>query len=118
MSVKLILSWAIAFVVGSLLFEWYSVAAVGGVCGWFLIGRKPIINTAVAASIGWWVLLIGTATRGEVGKFAATLGAVMGLAPVVLFLLVGIFPALLAGSAAALTSAVREWQEARRTEAV
>ena len=108
MNLKLIVSWTVAFVGASLLFDWYSVAAVGCVCGWFLVGRKPFLTTAIAAGAAWWLLLLVTATRGPVGTLAELLGEIMGMSSFSLYLAVGLFPALLAGSAASLTGAVRE----------
>jgi hypothetical protein len=107
MNFKLVASWTAAFIVASLLFDWYAVAAVGGVGGWFLVGRKPFLTSAIAAGTAWWILLLVTATRGAVGSVAGLLGEIMGLPDVALYLSVGLFPALLAGSAATLTSAIR-----------
>jgi len=108
MSFKMVGSWALAFVVSSLLFDWYSVAAVGGVCGWFLVGRKPFLTAACAAATASWALFLVTAMRGPVGTLAGLLEEIMGISTIALYLAVGLFPALLAGSAALCSGALRE----------
>lgn len=90
------------------MFDWYAVAVVGGVCGWFLLGRNPVLTSALASGLAWVSLLAATSLRGPVGELADLLGAIMGLPNIVLYLGVALFPALLAGSAAAVTGAVRE----------
>lgn len=108
MTPKLVASWTAAFVLGSLLFDWYAVPIVGGVCGWFLIGRSPVLTGALASGLAWMSLLAATSLRGPVGDLADLLSAIMGVPNIVLYLGVGLFPALLAGSAAAVTGSVRE----------
>lgn len=101
------LGWLAAFVVGSVLFAWYNVPAIGAVCGWYSVGRRPVLTAAVAAGLSWNLLLALTATRGPIVELARLLGDVMSVPVAVPYLMVLLFPAMLGGSAAGLAAAVR-----------
>jgi len=57
--------------------------------------------------LAWVVLLAEPALGGPVGELAGTLSATFGLPGLIVIVFTVIFPALLAGSAAALAAALR-----------
>jgi hypothetical protein len=100
-----VLLLAAAFAIATVVLGWWSVpivAAAGAVV------RRGIPRTvwmaALAAALAWAALLAWLAARGPLGVLATQLAGVMTLPAVVLPLVTVIFPALLAWSAAQLTS--------------
>lgn len=99
----------VAVAVATIWIGWWTVPLIGA--GWGF-GRYsegwPVATSAVSASLAWVVLLAFMAFQGPVGALARQVGGVMGM-PGWLFLAIGIlFPAVLAGSAAAGATVVGE----------
>ena len=87
---------------------WWSVPVVGAAWGAARRGEgRPAATAAVAAAFAWVGLLALVANRGPVGELSRTLGGVMEAPGWVPLLLALLFPALLAGSAAALAGALQ-----------
>lgn len=98
-----------AVVAGSTaLLGWWSVPLLGGVWGLF---RGPPLRAgaeaAVAAALGWALLMAITALQGPVWYLAGTLGGIFQVPGPLVLALALIYPAVLAGAAAALTAALR-----------
>lgn len=92
-----------AFAVATYAFGWWTVPLIAAV--WALLSRRGVaLFTALCAAGGWATLLVLDAAKGPVGNMATRLGGVMGLPPVLLYVLTLVFPALLAFSAAALST--------------
>ena len=89
---------------------WWTVPLLAG--GWGVLARRrrgAVLLAALAAALGWAILLAWTTAHGPIGELARRLGALMGLPPAILVMLTLAFPALLAGSAARVGRGVREW---------
>ena len=88
---------------------WWTVPLVAAAWAFARHGEgRPISTSAVSASLAWVVLLGITAFQGPVGELSRQVGGVMGisgLGPLVLTLL---YPAALAGAAAAVAHGLAE----------
>ncbi|MEE8116714.1 MAG: hypothetical protein V3T28_06375 [Gemmatimonadales bacterium] len=94
---------ALAIGVATVWLGWWTVPLVGG--GWGVARRGegyPALTVAVSASLAWVLLLAVTSLQGPVGDFATTVGGVMGIPGWVLIGVTLAFPAVLAGTAAAV----------------
>lgn len=89
-----------AFAVATFGLGWWAVPIIAAAWGFFSTDPARVRNVALAAALGWATLLILDAVRGPVSAMGTQLGAVMGLPPVVLYLVTLVFPALLALCAA------------------
>lgn len=82
---------------------WWVVPLLAAAWGYAQRGESwPALTAAVSAALAWTLLLGVTALQGRVGTLADLLGDVLGLPGVMLIAAVMLFPAILAGSAAAL----------------
>jgi hypothetical protein len=107
---------AAACAIATVVLGWWSVPVVA--VAWALVRRgAPSTSSlaAVAAALAWGALLASVAARGPFGTLATQLAGVMALPTVVLPLVTLIFPALLAWSAAQLTSALVARRSVART---
>ena len=98
---------AFATAVATAFLGWWTVPVVG--LGWALQRpvRHPVIEASIGAALGWGSLLGLAATRGDVGRVAERVGAVVQL-PAGWFIAVTLaFAALLAGAAATVGREVR-----------
>ena len=98
----------VAVAVATKLLGWIGVPVVGLVIGLTRAGKKPVLTGAKAGALGWGALLLWGMSRGPVMPLAAILGEVFGGLPSILVIAVTLlFPALLAGAAAGVGSAIR-----------
>jgi hypothetical protein len=93
---------------GTALLGWWAVPAIAAVYGFISPERRHGLSTALAGALAWGLLLAVTASQGPVLELAARVAAVLTLPTAALFVVTLVFPALLAGSAAELTAAVRK----------
>jgi hypothetical protein len=100
---------AVAFAAATLVFGWWSVAAVGIL--WGVVagpGRRAGRTAALAASLGWLALLVVTALQGPVLRVADRVGGVLGVPWAVVVGITLVFPALLGGGGAWVGRVIRE----------
>ncbi|MDH3570340.1 MAG: hypothetical protein OER89_09140 [Gemmatimonadota bacterium] len=100
---------AVAFATATLAFGWWSVAGVG--IFWGLVagpGRHAGRTAALAASLGWLVLLVVTALQGPVLRVADRVGGVLGVPWPVVVGITLLFPAVLGGVGAGVGRVIRE----------
>lgn len=93
--------------VGTAAIGWWILAGVGALYAGLRPDPRSALAAAAAAFAGWGSLLALSAAQGPIGELATLLAGLFsmpGPAPILLTLA---FPALLAGSAAELTRAVR-----------
>ncbi len=99
---------ALALALATALFGWWAVPLPAALWGALRAARpRPALEAAAAAALGWLGLLGLAATRGPVVTLADQLGAIFNLPGPLVIVFTLVFPALLAGSAAGLTSAIR-----------
>lgn len=107
-AVARVLILLVAFVLVTLFLGWWTIALVGGL--WGLVARRgtwPAATAAVAAGLGWALLLAWAAFRGPVLDLAGKVGTIMQLPGLGIFAITVLFPMVLAGSAAMLVGALR-----------
>ncbi|MEO5580962.1 MAG: hypothetical protein ABIR58_09900 [Gemmatimonadaceae bacterium] len=98
-----------AFAVATFGLGWWSVPVVAALWGIFgTPASRQALFAALCATFGWASLLALHAARGSIGAVAAQISEVMRLPSGVLYALTLLFPALLAWSAAALASGLRD----------
>jgi len=98
-----------AMLLGTIGLGWWTVPLLGAAWGASgPINRRLATSAALAGALAWALLLAGSAFGGPVGQLAGTLGGIFRLPGFIVILLTLLFPALLAGSAAALAAALRE----------
>lgn len=105
------LAWLIltaTIAVGTMFVGWWSVPLLAAAWGLLStrIGRAAV-EAALAGVVAWAILLAVTALDGPVWYLAGNLGGVFQLPGPLILLLTVLFPALLAGAAAALFAALR-----------
>ena len=98
---------ALAIAVGTMVTGWAAVPAMGLVVGLTRPCDRPVLTGMGAGALAWGVLLLWGLTRGPVSELAEVLGGVLGLPGAVVVVITLLFPAVLAGAAAGLGSAVR-----------
>lgn len=101
------------FAVATFGIGWWTVPLIAALWGFLSTDPHRVRNVALAASGGWATLLLLDAARGPVGVMGEQLGGVMGVPPVLLYVVTLLFPALLALCAATI---VRR-SDAKSTEA-
>ncbi len=79
---------------------WWSVPIVAALWSFFSADAHRVRNAGIAAAAGWASLLLLDVWRGPVSTMAEQLGALMGLPPLLLYVLTLVFPAILAWCAA------------------
>lgn len=98
-----------AFALATVSLSWWSVPVLGAV--WGALGPRSsrrALTAAIAAGLGWALLLSWAATQGPVGELAARVGPVFGL-PLLGFVgLTLVFPMLLAWSAGTVVEELRK----------
>jgi hypothetical protein len=98
----------VAFALATIAVGWWAVPVLGGV--WGLVATRstlPALTAAAAAGLSWAALLGWAAFRGPLLGLADKVGAIVGVPAWGLVAVAVAFPALLAGSAAMLVSALR-----------
>lgn len=98
---------ALATAMGTALLGWWTVPLVGA--GWALLPmvRRPVIEAAFGAGLGWAGLLALTATRGDMGRAAERVGGALNLPGAWLIAVTIVFASFLAGSAAVVVGEMR-----------
>lgn len=91
-----------AFAVTTFGLGWWSVPIVAALFAIASKRQNPARFAALCAAAGWGSLILLDVAKGPVGNMGARLGGVMGVPPVILWVLTLVFPALLAWCAAAL----------------
>ncbi len=90
-----------AFAAATVVIGWWALPILGVV--WGVIARdrpRPVTTAALAAALGWLVILAWASTQGPVGSVARQVAAVMSLPGPVLLFIVLLFAAVLSGAAA------------------
>lgn len=108
-ALPVILILAAAFAIGTALLGWWAVPVVAGIAG-YLLGRNraPGILAATGAALAWGGILFSYRVIGlPIAVLTHRLAGAMQLPPTGLVTLAIIFPALLAGAAAALGGQIR-----------
>jgi len=93
---------AFAFALATAAFGWWTVPLLG--VAWPLIAgpaaSRAAATAALAAALGWLLLLVWAAAQGPVGLLDAKVGGAMDMPGVVLVFVTLAFPALVAGTGA------------------
>lgn len=93
---------AFAFALATAAFGWWTVPLLG--VAWPMIAgpaaSRAAATAALAAALGWLLLLVWAAAQGPVGPVASKVGGAMGMPGIMLVLVTLAFPALLAGTGA------------------
>ncbi len=98
----------ILFVAAEFLIGWWALPVVGLILGLVGAHRKAIGVTVAGAALAAWVILFAwTAMQGNLGSFMQALAASMKVKPGLLFSVISVLPALLAGPAARLSAGLR-----------
>jgi hypothetical protein len=99
----------VVLALGTRFVGWWSVPIAGGAYGLLAAAdRWPGLTAAIAAALVWiGELVVAAVTGAPVGTFGRDLATSMQLPPWAIFVVTAAFPALLAGSAAVLTFALR-----------
>ena len=101
-------SLALAFALATAGLGWWMVPVIAATWGALRAsGERPGASTAAAAATGWGLLLAWSATQGPVGELAQRVGGIFGAGGPLLVAATLIFPAIVAGSAAGLSGALR-----------
>ncbi|HEU4566115.1 MAG TPA: hypothetical protein VFS05_15750 [Gemmatimonadaceae bacterium] len=94
---------ALALALATLVAGWWGVPVAAAAWGVMARGRAAAAReAALAAAIGWALLLAWQATRGPLGALASRLAGVFGVPTPALILITLLWGALLAWSAAAV----------------
>jgi hypothetical protein len=90
---------------------WLAVPAIGLWIGLVRVSERPVWTAAIAGSLGWSALLAWGAFNGPVAELAGVLGGVVGApAPAIVGVTLA-YPAVAAGAAAGVGSALRSLWE-------
>jgi hypothetical protein len=90
-----------AFAAATVVIGWWALPILGAVWGAIARDRpRPVSSAALAAALGWLVILAWASTQGPVGSVARQVGAVMSLPGPVLLLVVLVFAAAVSSAAA------------------
>jgi hypothetical protein len=104
---------AVAMALGTAELGWWIVPLLGAAWGLIAAGDgRPPLAAALAAGLGWVVLLVLTASEGPIGVLADRASGVMGVGREVVYLLTLLFPMAVAWGAAVLGEALargRAW---------
>ena len=99
---------AAAFAVATVALGWWAVPVLGAAWGIAAgTARRTMLTAGVCAALGWGALLALFAMGAPIADVASKVGAIMKVGGIGLIALTLIFPALLAASAAGVTSALR-----------
>ena len=101
------LALAAAMALGTALAGWWAVPAVGFVYGMWRGSAATPFSASCAAMVGWGALMAVNWFGGPTVALSQLLGAVLGVPGWILPLVTLAFPALLAGTSAALGSVLR-----------
>lgn len=96
-----------AMALGTALTGWWAVPALGFVYGLWRGSEAVPLAASGAAAVGWGALMAVNWFGGPTVALSQLLGAVLGVPGWILPLVTLAFPALLAGTSAALGSALR-----------
>lgn len=106
--VVLVIFLTAAMLLGTIGLGWWTVPLLGAAWGASRpFNRGLAVSAALAGALAWAVLLAEATLGGPVGELAGNLGGIFGLPGSIVILFTLLFPALLAGSAAALAVRLR-----------
>jgi hypothetical protein len=98
----------VAVALGTLVLGWWVVPVIG--MTWGLVARdreRPQLVVAMAAGLGWALLILWTATQGPVGQVARRAAGVMEMPGPMLALMTVLFAMAVAWSAAVVAGEMR-----------
>lgn len=110
-----VLLTAAAIGIGTYGLGWLSVPAIGLWVGLARVSQRPVRTAAIAGLAAWGALLAWGAFGGPVGELSGILGGVVGVPALVIVGVTLAYPAVLAGAAAGLGSALRSLREGNVT---
>ena len=96
-----------AMTAGTMAAGWWTVAVIAA--GWSLLTRSERahhLTVATSAALSWALLLGVMSLRGPVARVSEILGGIIPVGTLGIFAVTLLFPALLAGSASVVTSAL------------
>jgi hypothetical protein len=104
--VSTLLAGAVVVAGGTLAGGWWTVPAIAALWAASPVRSRPAV-VAAAAGLAWAFLLLNPRGLPHLGRLAGRLAAVLGIPLPVLILLVPLYAALLAWSAAALVTVMQ-----------
>lgn len=111
----LVVALAVVMALGTWWLGWWAVPVLGAAWGVARYGAYPSATAAVAAALGWMLILLVQALRGPMGEVSRTLAAVLSVPGWVPVLLTALFPAGLAAASARLARCLLPLLEGDRT---
>jgi hypothetical protein len=90
---------------------WLAVPAIGLWIGLVRVSERPVRTAAIAGLSGWGALLAWGAFNGPVAELAGVLGGVVGVPASAIVGVTLAYPAVAAGAAAGVGSALRSLWE-------
>lgn len=96
-----------AMALGTALLGWWAVPVLGLAYGLWRGTGSAAVEAGGSALMGWSALMAWNWVEGPMVELTSSLGAVMGVPGWALLLTTALFPAVLAGTAATLGSAMR-----------
>lgn len=112
--VLLVGALAVVMALGTWWLGWWVVPVLGAAWGVARYGAYPSSTAAVAAALGWMLILGFQALRGPVGEVSRTLAGALGMPGWMPLVATALFPAGLAASAARLARCVLPLLEGER----
>lgn len=107
---------SVAIALATTVVGWWAVPLLAAT--WGLVSKadeRPALAAALAAGLGWVLLLIWTAGEGSIEALASRAAGVMGISVFTLTLVTVLFPVALAWSAALLGEVTRNSIEKQRS---
>lgn len=102
-----LLALALTIAIATTLVAWWTVPIVAAIWTVVYPRRGAVLYASVAGALSWGAMLLWTSRGGPVGHVDRILADIMGAPDRGLIILTITFAALLAGSAALVTQAVR-----------
>jgi hypothetical protein len=112
--VLLVSALAVVMALGTWWLGWWVVPVVGAAWGVARFGAYPSATAAVAAALGWMLILAVQALRGPMGEVSRTLAGALGVPGWTPLVATALFPAGLAAAAARFARCVLPLLEGER----
>jgi hypothetical protein len=106
-----------AMALGTWWLGWWVVPVLGAAWGVARYGAYPSVTAAVAAALGWTVILGVQAVQGPMGEVSRTLAGAVGVPGWLPMIATLLFPAGLAAAAARLARSIQPLLEGERSAA-